>query len=227
MFREAEGRGLINRNPFTTIRHRRGDPSTRRVYVPSDVVDRVVESTPIIWWKLVFVLARYGGLRIPSEAFTLRWEDVNWELGRLVVHSPKTEHLPGRGCRVMPLFPKVRRYLELAFDATPPGAVYVFPDDWRRRAQGPYGWRNANLRTTAEKIIRRAGYAPWPRLFHALRGSCESDLATAFPITAVAKWLGNTPAIAMHHYVDPTDQLFAAALNWVPPTGVLTLKDPT
>jgi len=33
------------------------------------------------------------------------------------------------------------------------------------------------------------------------------------PLPVVAKWLGNTPAIAMRHYVDPTD-----ARHYVDPT---------
>lgn len=56
----------------------------------------------------------------------------------------------------------------------------------------------------------------WPRLWHSLRASCESDLAQSFPLAVVAKWLGNTPSVALRHYVDPTDAAFTIAANWVP-----------
>jgi hypothetical protein len=32
----------------------------------------------------------------------------------------------------------------------------------------------------------------------------------------VTKWLGNTPSVALRHYVDPTEAAFDRAVNWVP-----------
>src|SRR5262249_821553 len=63
------------------------------------------------------------------------------------------------------------------------------------------------------KIIRRAGLEPWPRLWHSMRASCETDLARQFPLAVVAKWLGNTQAVAMRHYVDVTDADFERAVG--------------
>ena len=87
----------------------------------------------------------------------------------MTVTSPKTEHHPGKDCRVIPLFPELRAILEEAFEAAPEGAVYVVDEKYRKAAMGKAGWRNCNLRTTFEKIVRRAGLTPWPRLFHNLR----------------------------------------------------------
>ena len=42
-----------------------------------------------------------------------------------------------------------------------------------------------NLRTTFEKIIRRAGLEPWPKLFQNLRSTRETELAETFPIHVV------------------------------------------
>lgn len=72
------------------------------------------------------------------------------------------------------------------------------------------------MRTTFAKIVRRAGVEPWPRLWHSLRASCESDLAQSFPLATVTKWLGNTPSVALRHYVDPTESAFDRALEWRP-----------
>ena len=66
------------------------------------------------------------------------------------------------------------------------------------------------------KIVRKAKVDPWPRVFHSLRASCESDLAQSFPLAVVAKWLGNTPSVALRHYVDPTDAAFEQATGWQP-----------
>lgn len=94
--------------------------------------------------------------------------------------------------------------------------MFVFPEEYRRRAQGERGFNGANVRTTFSKIIRKAGVNPWPRVWHSLRASCESDLAQSFPLAVVAKWLGNTPSVALRHYVDPTDTAFVQAASWVP-----------
>ncbi len=212
-FTHAQRLGLIANNPFAYVKHRSGDPSGKRVYVSVADTQRLIDAAPNTWWRLLIALARFGGLRIPSEAFSLRWVDVNWAEGRIVVPSPKTA-CKGKPYRVIPMFPFLRPYLEEAWEAAPKGAEYVFPEDYRRRAYGPRGWINCNLRTTFEKIIRRAGLEVWPRVWHNLRASCESDLAQAFPLPTVTKWLGNTPSIALKHYVDPTDTAFALALTW-------------
>lgn len=83
----------------------------------------------------------------------------------------------------------------------------------RKAALGPAGWLNANLRTTFEKIIRRAGLQPWPKLFQNLRASRETELVESYPVQVVTSWLGNTPNIAMRHYLMTTDAHFQAALK--------------
>ncbi len=218
-FAHAQRQGLVDTNPFEFVRHRPGDPSERRAYVPAADILRAVEHAPNGTWKLLIVLSRFAGLRVPSEALSLRWQDVDWNRQRLTVPSPKTQHLPGRSYRVIPLFPAIRPYLEAAWDDAPEGAEYVIPDEYRRRAQGPAGWGNANLRTTFKKIVRRAGLEPWSRLWHSMRASCETDLARQFPLAVVAKWLGNTQAVAMRHYVDVTDADFERAILGIMPAA--------
>jgi hypothetical protein len=71
---------------------------------------------------------------------------------------------------------------------------------------------NANLRTTFGKIVRRAGSQTWPRLFHNLRASREMELVEAYPVQVVTSWLGNTPAVAMWHYLMTTDEHFEATV---------------
>ena len=208
--------GELPANPWRHVQHRKGDISERRAYVPALVIDRAIEYAPNVWWKLLLALSRYAGLRIPSEAFRLRWDGVNWERGTLTVPSQKTAG-QGKPFRVIPIFPKLRPYLEAAWEAAEVGQEYVFPESFRRRAMGPRGWVGCNLRQGFFRILQRAGIEPWPRLFHSLRASLESDLAQSFPLATVAKWLGNTPSIALQHYVDPTDVAFQRAKTWTPP----------
>ena len=73
-----------------------------------------------------------------------------------------------------------------------------------------------NPRTVALRYVRRAGLAPWPRLFQNLRASLESELVADFPIHTVARWLGNTPAVAMKHYLTDRPEDFRRAAEWRP-----------
>jgi hypothetical protein len=83
--------------------------------------------------------------------------------------------------------------------------------NYREAAYTASGWRNCNLRTQFERIVKRAGLQSWPRLFHALRASRETELAKEYPIHVVTSWLGNTPRIALKHYLQVTDADFDQA----------------
>ena len=83
MLEDAVRLGHVPANPWTHVRQRSGDPSERRAYVPIVDAERVIEHCPSVLWKLLVALARFGGLRVPSEAFSLTWGDVDWERGRL------------------------------------------------------------------------------------------------------------------------------------------------
>jgi len=218
MLEDAVRLDRIPTNPWKHVRHRQGDASERRAYVPVGHALRVIDHCPNVWWRLLVALARFGGLRTPSEPFSMTWGDIDWERGRVSVPSPKTEG-SGKTHRVIPMFPLLRPHLEAAFAEAEQGSIFVMPIEYRRRALGPSGWRNANLRTTLQKVIRRAGVDPWPRLWHSLRASCESDLAQSFPLAVVTKWLGNTPSVALRHYVDPTEVAYTQANSWIPGGG--------
>ncbi len=226
MLEDAVRLGHVPVNPLRHVRQRMGDVAERRAYVAVADVSRVIEHCPNVWWKLLVALARFGGLRIPSEAFSLTWGDVDWERERLSVPSPKTEHL-GKSHRVIPLFPLLRPHLEEAFGHAEEGSEHVFPAEYRQRAEGKRGWGGANFRTQFGKIIRRAGVEPWSRVWHSLRASCESDLAQSFPLATVTKWLGNTPSVAMRHYIDATETAFEKGQKWVPPESGAKSGAPT
>jgi integrase len=139
---------------------------------------------------------------------SLRWEDVNWDAGRIVVQSPKTEHHVGKASRTIPIFPELRPILADGLEIAPDRAVYVVAGRHREAANTPGGWRNCNLRTQYERLVKRAGLLLWPRLFHALRASRETELAKDYPILVVTAWLGNTSRIALKHYSQVTDTDF-------------------
>ena len=68
-----------------------------------------------------------------------------------------------------------------------------------------------NLRTTFEKIITRAKVEPWGKPFQNLQGSRETELGKTLPIHVVTAWMGNTPKVAMEHYLQVRDEDFEEA----------------
>ena len=209
-------RKLIEENPFDGVKAAATGIKDRQRFVTQPEIARVLDACPDHHWRAIVGLARYGGLRCPSEVLSLRWQEVDWETGRIVVQSPKTEHHPGKATRTIPLFAELRPILDEAFDLAPDGAEYVVDEKFRKASKGPAGWMNVNLRTTFQKIVRRAGLQQWPRLFHNLRASRETELVETYPVQVVTSWLGNTPSIAMRHYLMTTDEHFEAAVRGTP-----------
>jgi len=211
-FRAAKKRKLIVDNPFAEVTAKAAMKADRDRFITREETDRLLAACPNIDWRVIVALCRFGGLRCPSEVLTLRWQDVDWERERVWVHSPKTAHHPGKASREIPIFPELAAVLSDAFAAAPEGVEYVVSDNgYRRAADTPSGWRNCNLRTQFGRIIKQAGLEPWPRLFHAMRASRETELAQKYPVHVVTSWLGNTPRIAMKHYLMVTDADFQRA----------------
>lgn len=205
--RAAMRRRLIAESPFAGVSIKAGMPDRSRFITRAETT-KLLDACPNNDWRLIVALARYGGLRCPSEVLSLRWQDVDWTAEEIEVQSPKTEHHPGKATRTIPLFPELREYLEAAFD---PQATYVVDESMRASARGKAGWRNCNLRTPFERIVKRAGLTKWPRLFHNLRSSRQTELAEEFPSHVVCEWLGNSEDIARKHYYQVTEDHFAKA----------------
>lgn len=201
-FNVAVRRSLIPSNPFA---HLKGLAVTgnagRRVLVPDDDVRRVLDVIPCPQFRLFVALARYGGLRVPSEALALTWNDVNWEQNRLIVRAAKTAHHRDGGIRVVPIFAELKPYLDAAWDAAEPGQVKLITryDD------------GANLRTQLNRWTLQAGVKPWPKPFQNMRATRATELADRFPSHVCAKWLGHTERVADEFYRSVTDEHYIRA----------------
>jgi integrase len=206
-FKNAVKLGLIPTSPFDGISQKPGDPGKRWRYVSVAEAERLIEAASNVWWRTIIALARFAGLRCPSEVLSLRWDGIDWARGTMRVISPKTDCHDSGGQRTAPIFARLRPYLDEAREAAAEGQTHVIPEGlYLPAANGPRGWNGCNVRTTFEKVIRRAGLEVWPRPFHNLRASCETDLVREYPIPTVCKWLGNTVAVATRHYVDVSDE---------------------
>jgi integrase len=220
-FRDAVRRRLIAENPFADMKGLSVLANRSRDYfVSREDAQKVLDACPDNQWKLLFALSRYGGLRCPSEHLRLTSRDIDLEAGRMVVHSPKTEHHEGRDVRIVPIFPELRPFLKAVYDEANPGMDAAFSDPVITRYRA-----NSNLRTQLERIIKKAGLVPWPKLFHNLRGTRQTELSEDYPDHVVCSWIGNSQAVAQKHYLQTTDEHFEKAAT--EPTGALQKALPT
>jgi len=207
-FAAAVRHKLIIENPFAGMKCSIIENRERDRFISRDEAAKVLEACPDAQWRLLFALSRFGGLRCPSEHLLLRWEDVNWELARMTVHSPKTAR-KGKPTRIVPIFPELRRYLQDVWEMPETtGTVYVITR---------YRDSNANLRTQLERIIRRAGLEPWEKPFQNLRATRATELVSqGWPEFKVCEWLGHTEAVAKKHYWQVTDEDYRRAAAGLP-----------
>ncbi len=190
-FKQAVRRRLLAASPFEEVKCGSQRNRKRQVLVSQETIESAIDACPNNDWRMIFALARYAGLRIPSELQQLRWCDVNWSGDRFLVRSPKTEHHEGHEDRVVPIFAELRPHLERAFDEAPEGAEFVVP-----RAVG-----KENLSRYAGQILDRAGIEKWPKLFVNLRASRATELEKEFPAYLVDRWIGNSSKVRQDHYL--------------------------
>ena len=202
-FNAAVRRKVVSANPFEHITGLAvvGN-AARRVFVTDADIRKVLETIPCSQFRLIVALARYGGLRIPSEGLALTWADVNWEHSRLVVRASKTAHHADGGVRVVPIFAELRPFLEAVWDEAKEGEVRIF---------SRYTDVRMNLRTQFNRWILQAGLEPWMKPFQNMRATRATELADAFPSHTCAKWLGHTERIADEFYRSVTDEHYARA----------------
>lgn len=208
-FNRAIKDGLITQNPFDGLACSVGADQQRQYFVERSVIDVVIARAPDVEWRAFLALARYGGLRCPSEPLVLKWEDVNLAERCLTIASPKT------GVRVCPIFPELLPYIdELKMKARSMRPTdYVFQN--RRGSEAV--WRSGLLR-----LLKKCGVAPWPKLFQNLRATRETELLAKYPAKDVVSWIGNSEAVAMKHYAMARSSVFASATGLSHPSSIET-----
>ena len=166
-----------------------------------DEIERVLDSCPSLQWRLLFALARFAGLRTPSETHGLTWADIDWERGRMRVRSPKTERHIGHEERLVPVDPRLMPILQEAFDEAEPGVERVLTMN-----------HGGQCHRALQRIVRQAGVDPWDDAFQTLRRSAEMELAMKYPQFAVSKWIGHSITVSGRHYANAVpDELFDRA----------------
>lgn len=119
-FEAALAKKLPAENPFAKQKCPAQVNNEREYFVTRDEIAKVLDACPNNEWRLLTVMGRFLGLRIPSEIRNMTWDDVNWEQRQITIWSPKK-----KDSRTCPIFPEVMQFLELQFENAQPGDVYV------------------------------------------------------------------------------------------------------
>lgn len=211
IFTDAVEWNLIPSNPFAKLVAGSQANPERWHYVPRDEIAMVLDACPGDEWRAIVGLARFAGLRCPSELVGLTWAGLDFEKRMLTVRSPKKRRLGDQAMRFVPIEPQLMAILQRLFDAAPVGAGLMLP-----------GVRTSerNMRTGFLRILARAKVMPWPRLFQNMRASFEMDLVDTemfnLPDHAAAQFMGHSPNMARKHYLRARDS-HAAAVTRVEP----------
>jgi integrase len=215
-FADAVEWRIIETNPFENTKK---PPSGKKsnVFVKRQDIAKVMAKANIRW-KTIIALSRFGGLRCPSETLSLKWTDIDFETRLMRIPEPKVEHHDGRGVRECPIFPELYDVLLVARAAAPQDTEYVVDaPEYRAAANTGDGWKNANLRTQFLKLLKKAGVERWPRLFHSMRASRQTELHEEYPLQAVCAWIGNSEEVAKSNYLLMREEYISkatgAALN--------------
>jgi len=201
IFSKAKAWKLVPDSPFSHLKSGSQVNPARSWYVSVQDTHKLLAACPDAQWRVVVGLARFAGLRCPSEVRELRWADVDWNSKKLNVRSPKTAAMPNHAVRSVPVSPALQPLIWKLRQQAPLDQEHIVP-----MVQDPA----YNLRTRFQAIVRRAGLQPWPRLFHNLRASCTTDFAQTLPQHEAARFLGQSPVIAASHYLQPRDHNFRA-----------------
>ena len=211
-FGHAEQLELISKNPFKGMACKVRPNKEKWHTITRDDAERLLAACPNNEWKLIISLSRYGGLRCPSEHFALRWEHIHFDLGRMTVPCPKTEHIEGRAYRVVPLFPELRPYLEAAYtDAQVSVGADAVPS--KQFIFGSCRKGSGNLRTQLGRIIERAALTPWPDPFRNMRRNRANEVEREFGQTCERAWIGHDEATANDHYLGADEADFERAVG--------------
>lgn len=215
-FAAAIDKGLVQKNPFFHKQIKvavRGNPD-RRHFISREVIDRVLavcEDDP--QWQTIIGLARYAGLRTPSETLALKWSDIDWANNLITVHCPKLERLERHATRTIPLFAELQPILLRAHAESPEGNDFVIHGKLRAGC--------GNWRTQFERLIRRSGQEPWGCLFQNLRSSREVELSEVFPWFTVCTWMGHSREVAAEHYMSvPAEHIARAVAGVIAPSQI-------
>ena len=221
MFEIGVSKKHIAENPMASLQPNfREGKAALREYICPNRIEAILSVMPGPW-KLMTALARFAGLRSPSESLLQRWSEVHLEAKCPYLHvkSPETES-QGKSWREVPISPRLAEILQegMPADALPAYFSVDLPA-YRKPRKG--GWHGVNTWQQFKKILVRAGIGLIKNAFKVFRSLCVTDWARDHAVHVVAAWAGHTVAVAGKHYLTLNDS------DWVKATSPVTTLNPT
>ena len=179
----------ISDNPYTDVHM--GQPSNKNKFrrVPMDDIYRVIEACrgdAPEELRLIIILSRVSGVRIPSEINEMKFNDFEGHRYFRINEAGKTGH------RVVPFFEEIIPYFEAVKAKAAPGQEYVFE----------YYRKHKSVGRGLERAVKKAGVTPWPGDFVQLRSNAITDKREAGwrneIMTAV---FGNSVKVREEYYI--------------------------
>ena len=97
LFNDARREGLISINPAEAVKTFGVEKEARDVFTHDQLCELYQNARPE--WKTAILLAYYSGLRL-SDAVSLSWENVNFDLHQIRYFPRKTSHGIQRDSRI-------------------------------------------------------------------------------------------------------------------------------
>lgn len=203
-FLAAVRKRWISSNPFDGVRTSADTPTDRLRFINRDTIAKLMDAADPEM-RLLIALARYMGLRTPSETTPLEWGWINWEEGTLRVLDSKRRRHASKKWRFPPLFPEVQQLLWDAYNSPTADPVHIIK---------PCTVTDTALRNRLERLCLRCDILPWPKIWQNMRSTRETELVdSGIPIHVVCQWIGNSPAIALKHYLQVAKEHSQRALG--------------
>jgi site-specific recombinase XerD len=183
IFKFAVKLGIVTENPFSEIKLGERVNTSRQYYVTREIIENVLKYCNDDCERLVVVLARFAGFRIPSELKHLRFGDFKNDI--IVVHEDTKT-----GFREVPLFREVKEVFN-RLSGVPDELVFSsqYSEQW-------YSWQ------MLADILERAGIDRWQKLYVNMRSSCITDLdALGYSEKTLDAIFGNSAEVRRIHYL--------------------------
>jgi len=201
----SEDVALVAKNPLVSFKL----PKKPQLAVAPTVIPTALV-TDVLWaleqgspneakWHLLANFMLQTGLRT-AEAFGLHWGDIDWEAKRVLIHQnmtlthgllPRTK--TGKA-RWVPLNATAIKTLKAVGKLH--GDDLVFP--WKRES-----FMTA-FRSCMERLVRSKVITIRYRPYDLRHTNISHLLEKGIPVTQVANWSGNTPAMIWQHYANTT-----------------------
>ena len=184
---------LATTNPFASraakegrSKHRVGVAFSRYVSLPEFAA--ILKACPNESWRLIFNLARLGGLR-RNEIERADWSLIDMTRRTMVVEGGEDAGARREGTkkrrRVVPIVPEL--YDVLVNHPSRTGRlVRVNANNFERDARG---------------IVERSGVEDYGKPLHSLRASWVNDMIDLYKLQSVAEWSGHSVNVLMKHYM--------------------------